>query len=159
MRHVSGPVARPNRSQKSCYIYRSGDQHRVRIPDFEVLAASGTNSNPSIFRTSWILRNAPRDMAAQNRNRQNDKSSGTEPRPRAVEKLVRDGKCSAVITQNIDGLHQASGVPDERVIELHGNSTYATCLDCGERHDWRRSWHRLSGMKHYQPVRTAVVRM
>ena len=38
-------------------------------------------------------------------------------------------------TQNIDGLHQASGVPDERVIELHGNSTYATCLDCGERHE------------------------
>ncbi|MEC7398129.1 MAG: Sir2 family NAD-dependent protein deacetylase, partial [Pseudomonadota bacterium] len=54
---------------------------------------------------------------------------------RAVEKLVRDGKCSAVITQNVDGLHQASGVPDERVIELHGNSTYATCLDCGERHE------------------------
>ena len=54
---------------------------------------------------------------------------------RAVEKLVREGKCSAVITQNIDGLHQASGVPDERVIELHGNSTYATCLDCGERHE------------------------
>ncbi len=54
---------------------------------------------------------------------------------RAVEKLVRKGKVSAVITQNIDGLHQASGVPDEKVIELHGNSTYASCLDCGERHE------------------------
>ena len=54
---------------------------------------------------------------------------------RAVEKLVREGKVSAVITQNIDGLHQASGVPDEKVIELHGNSTYASCLDCGERHE------------------------
>ncbi len=46
----------------------------------------------------------------------------------------------AVITQNIDGLHQASGVPDSKVIELHGNSTYATCLDCLRRYelDWVR---------------------
>ncbi|WP_416899715.1 MAG: SIR2 family NAD-dependent protein deacylase [Minwuia sp.] len=52
---------------------------------------------------------------------------------RAVEKLIRDGRASSVITQNVDGLHQASGVPDEKVIELHGNSTYAKCLDCGTR--------------------------
>ncbi|WP_417517052.1 SIR2 family NAD-dependent protein deacylase [Minwuia sp.] len=52
---------------------------------------------------------------------------------RAVEKLIRDGKGRAVITQNVDGLHQASGVPDDKVIELHGNSTYAKCLDCGTR--------------------------
>jgi NAD-dependent deacetylase len=46
----------------------------------------------------------------------------------------------AIITQNIDGLHQASGVPDAKVIELHGNSTYATCLDCRRRYelDWVR---------------------
>ena len=40
-----------------------------------------------------------------------------------------------MITQNIDGLHQASGVPADQVIELHGNTTYAACLDCGERHE------------------------
>ena len=40
-----------------------------------------------------------------------------------------------VITQNIDGLHQRSGVPASKIIELHGNSTYATCLDCGHRHE------------------------
>ena len=49
----------------------------------------------------------------------------------AVARLVRDGPVSAVITQNVDNLHQASGVPPERVIELHGNATYARCLDCG----------------------------
>jgi NAD-dependent deacetylase len=51
----------------------------------------------------------------------------------AVGKLVQQGKVSSVITQNIDGLHQMSGVPDEKVIELHGNATYAHCLDCGQR--------------------------
>jgi NAD-dependent deacetylase len=54
---------------------------------------------------------------------------------RALAKLVEQGRMSAVITQNVDGLHQRSGVPDSKVIELHGNSTYATCLDCGHRHE------------------------
>lgn len=49
--------------------------------------------------------------------------------------LVARGKMGAVITQNIDGLHQASGVPSGRVIELHGNGTYALCLSCGKRHE------------------------
>jgi NAD-dependent deacetylase len=54
---------------------------------------------------------------------------------RALARLAEDGKLKALITQNIDGLHQASGVPDETIIELHGNATYASCLDCGERHE------------------------
>jgi NAD-dependent protein deacetylase/lipoamidase len=54
---------------------------------------------------------------------------------RAVAALVRSGKAASVITQNIDGLHQASGVAEERVIELHGNTTYAHCLDCAKRYE------------------------
>jgi NAD-dependent deacetylase len=54
---------------------------------------------------------------------------------RALAKLVERGRMSAIITQNVDGLHQRSGVPDSRVIELHGNATYASCLDCGHRHE------------------------
>lgn len=53
----------------------------------------------------------------------------------AVARLVEDGKASAVITQNVDNLHQASGVPEAQVIELHGNASYATCLSCGLRHE------------------------
>jgi NAD-dependent deacetylase len=52
---------------------------------------------------------------------------------RAVAQLIADGRASSVITQNIDGLHQASGVPTQQVIELHGNTTYAHCLNCGQR--------------------------
>jgi NAD-dependent deacetylase len=59
---------------------------------------------------------------------------------RALARLVEKGKMAAVVTQNIDGLHQASGVPDDKVIELHGNATYAACLDCRKRYelDWVR---------------------
>jgi NAD-dependent deacetylase len=53
----------------------------------------------------------------------------------AVARLVAMGKCAAVITQNVDNLHQASGVPADQVIELHGNASYATCLECGLRHE------------------------
>jgi NAD-dependent deacetylase len=54
---------------------------------------------------------------------------------RAVAELVRRGTVAAVITQNIDGLHQASGIADGAVIELHGNTTYAHCLDCAARYE------------------------
>ncbi|MFZ5929657.1 MAG: SIR2 family NAD-dependent protein deacylase [Pseudomonadota bacterium] len=53
----------------------------------------------------------------------------------AVAQLVRRGLVSHIITQNIDNLHQDSGVPDERVIELHGNNSYARCLGCHERYE------------------------
>jgi NAD-dependent deacetylase len=53
----------------------------------------------------------------------------------AVATWVGRGDVSAIITQNIDGLHQKSGIPDHQVIELHGNSTYASCLDCGKRYE------------------------
>lgn len=65
----------------------------------------------------------------------------------AIAKLVDMGKASHVITQNIDNLHQISGIPPERIIELHGNGTYAKCLDCSERHElvWVREQFEASG--------------
>ncbi len=50
-----------------------------------------------------------------------------------VARLVEQGKCIGVITQNVDNLHQDSGVPDEHIVELHGNSRYAACLSCHAR--------------------------
>jgi NAD-dependent deacetylase len=61
--------------------------------------------------------------------------------------LVAAGRMPAVITQNIDGLHQASGLTADQVIELHGNGTYAKCLACGLRHelDWVRRYFESEG--------------
>ena len=56
-------------------------------------------------------------------------------------------KSPGVITQNIDNLHQASGIAPEDVVELHGNTTYATCLQCAARYEvaWVRSRFEASG--------------
>ena len=51
----------------------------------------------------------------------------------AFVKLHRQGRLDAVITQNIDSLHQRSGLPDEMVLELHGTATEAVCLNCDDR--------------------------
>lgn len=51
----------------------------------------------------------------------------------AIAELHRRGKLRAVITQNIDGLHQDAGVPGDKVIELHGTNREVYCLDCGRR--------------------------
>lgn len=49
----------------------------------------------------------------------------------ALTEMALAGQMSCLVTQNVDGLHQAAGFPQDRLIEIHGNSTYATCLDCG----------------------------
>jgi len=51
----------------------------------------------------------------------------------AIAELYQMGKVDCVITQNIDFLHQRSGVPEERVIELHGTVKWVDCLNCGKR--------------------------
>ena len=53
----------------------------------------------------------------------------------ALARLVASGHMRSVITQNIDNLHQASGIEPEKIIELHGNGSYAHCLSCGAREE------------------------
>ncbi len=52
----------------------------------------------------------------------------------AIAELHHLGRLDCVITQNIDGLHQKSGVPEEKVIELHGTLEWVICLECGRRY-------------------------
>ena len=106
------------------------------IPDFRSPGGIWTRMAPIDFQ-DFIASEEARREAWRRRFAMEDTFRGAEPNRghRAVATLVRRGTVSSVITQNIDGLHQASGVSDRQVIELHGNTTYATCLDCGERHE------------------------
>ena len=51
----------------------------------------------------------------------------------AFVELHRQGRLLALITQNIERLHQRSGLPADTVLELHGTTTEAVCLTCGDR--------------------------
>ena len=105
------------------------------IPDFRSPGGIWTRFKPIYFDDFMSSRESRRET--WRRKIETDKTmrhAAPNRGHQAISSLVARGKASAVITQNIDGLHQASGVPDEKVIELHGNSTYAVCLDCGERH-------------------------
>ncbi|HEV2336932.1 MAG TPA: Sir2 family NAD-dependent protein deacetylase [Stellaceae bacterium] len=106
------------------------------IPDFRSPGGIWTQMAPIYF-DDFLASDAARRETWRRRFAMEDHFGPAAPNRghRAVDALVRRGKVAAVITQNIDGLHQASGIPAEKIIELHGNTTYAACLDCGARHE------------------------
>jgi NAD-dependent deacetylase len=106
------------------------------IPDFRSPGGIWTKMAPIDF-SDFLASEEARRETWRRRFAADDTWQNARPNRghRAVAELVRRGAAVAVITQNIDGLHQASGVPAEQVIELHGNSTYAHCLDCAQRYE------------------------
>ena len=118
------------------------------IPDFRSPGGLWTKMAPIDFQD--FVRSADIRAEAWQRKFEIDKTI-TQAEPNkghmAIAKLVDEGKVSHIITQNIDNLHQNSGIPSEKIIELHGNGTYAKCLDCGERHElfWVREMFEASG--------------
>ena len=73
---------------------------------------------------------------------------------RALVALERRGKLDTLITQNIDGLHQAAGSSPERVVEVHGTMREVVCLDCGERAPMERALARVRAGEDDPPCRT-----
>jgi NAD-dependent deacetylase len=106
------------------------------IPDFRSPGGVWSKMRPILFQ-DFVASEALRREAWTRAFTGRAGWTGREPNAghHAVARLVAEGKASSVITQNVDNLHQASGVPAHKVIELHGNASYATCLECGLRHE------------------------
>lgn len=106
------------------------------VPDFRSPGSPWMINKPIPFDVFVASREA-RIEAWRRKFAMDDHYAGAAPNRghRALAALVVQGRSPGVITQNIDGLHQASGIAGDRVIELHGNGTYATCLTCGWRHE------------------------
>lgn len=64
------------------------------------------------------------------------KHARPNPGHMGIARLYETRHLTAVITQNIDGLHQASGIPGDRVIELHGNTRRVRCMSCRTLISW-----------------------
>lgn len=108
------------------------------IPDFRSPGGVWSKVKPIQFQ-DFVASQEIRDESWRRRFTGGDTMSTALPNKGhlAVAKLIQSGKASHIITQNVDNLHQNSGVPDDKVIELHGNATYAKCLDCGNPYDLR----------------------
>jgi NAD-dependent deacetylase len=104
------------------------------IPDFRSPGGLWSKIQPIYFQ-EFVASEHTRREAWRRRFSNADGWVGAKPNRGhfAVAELVRSGRASVVVTQNVDNLHQVSGVPEEKVIELHGNSTYAKCLKCQTR--------------------------
>lgn len=99
----------------------TGIWNKVKPIEFQDFVAS-----EDVRRESWRRRfTGERQMEAAEPNNGH----------KAVAKLVAEGKVIAVVTQNVDNLFQKAGIPDERVVELHGNASYAKCLSCEMRYE------------------------
>lgn len=106
------------------------------VPDFRSPGSPWMQNKPIPFEAFLASREA-RIEAWRRKFAMDDHYRDAKPNRghRALATLVAEGRSPGVITQNIDGLHQASGIAEDGVIELHGNGTYATCLTCGWRHE------------------------
>ncbi|MBV5266070.1 SIR2 family NAD-dependent protein deacylase [Pinisolibacter aquiterrae] len=104
------------------------------IPDFRGPNGLWTKIKP-IYYDEFVSSETARREDWKRRFAFRDQVAAVEPNVahRAIARLIASGKANAVITQNIDGLHGRAGVPADRLIELHGNATYATCLSCDAR--------------------------
>jgi NAD-dependent deacetylase len=124
------------KSERAVVFTGAGISTESGIPDFRSPGGIWTKMQPIDFR-DFVASAEVRREAWRRRFDGGDKLVGAKPNKghMAVARLVRDGKVSAVITQNVDSLHQESGVPDAKVIELHGNASYAKCLKCSKRHE------------------------
>ena len=105
----------------------------TRNPDAEKRATlQYYMSDPAIRRKSWL-------------DRLDHPAWAAEPNPghRALVELERRGKLDTLVTQNIDGLHQAAGSDPARIVEVHGTMHEVVCMSCGERAPMQRALDRV----------------
>jgi NAD-dependent deacetylase len=121
-------------SQRAVVFSGAGISTESGIPDFRSPGGVWSKMQPIYFQ-DFIASEEARKESWRRRFANTDGWNNAKPNRGhlAVAQLVEHGKVAAVITQNVDNLHQVSGVPEDNVIELHGNATYAKCLKCALR--------------------------
>ncbi|HVN50826.1 MAG TPA: Sir2 family NAD-dependent protein deacetylase [Acidimicrobiales bacterium] len=106
------------------------------IPDFRGPNGLWTK-DPRAERTSnieyYVADPEVRRLAWQGRLRWVEQPRQPNPGHRALVALERRGTLHTLVTQNIDGLHQAAGLDPAKVVEIHGTMREVVCLDCGQR--------------------------
>jgi NAD-dependent deacetylase len=125
-----------NESTEMVVFTGAGISTESGIPDFRSPGGLWTKFKPIDF-GSFMSSEEVRAESWRRKFNIDNTISNAKPNKghKAIAHLVKKGKVNAVITQNVDNLHQDSGVPMDKVIELHGNTTYAICLSCKKRYE------------------------
>jgi NAD-dependent deacetylase len=135
------------------------------IPDFRSPGGIWTRNRPIPY-DEFVASQDARDESWRRRFAMEETFGQARPGRghRALASLYRIGKIPAVITQNIDNLHQVSGFSADDVVELHGNTTYARCIGCGRRYElgWVKERFAAEGIAPActvcaAPVKTATI--
>ena len=124
------------RARRGVVFTGAGISTESGIPDFRSPSGFWTKHKPIAF-NEFLASEDTRLEAWRRFLAIHETIGAAQPGPGhlAVAELMARGHVSHVITQNIDGLHDAAGVPRERIIEIHGTGTHAKCLGCGARHE------------------------
>ena len=122
-------------SKKIVFFTGAGISTSSGIPDFRGPKGVWKTSTPIYFQD--FLESKEKRIESWQRKFGNELSIDSAMPNLGHNKIaeIMNKKDSFLITQNVDNLHQDSGVPDEKISELHGNATYAKCLDCQIRYE------------------------
>ena len=135
------------RQQSAIVVFTgAGISTESGIPDFRSPGGIWTRYKPVTFQ-EYLSSEAARREAWKRRleNHEAYKSARPNIGHYFVQSLDAKGKLIGLITQNVDGLHSASGLPDEKIVELHGSNRKIICLSCSCEYDPERIIKRLTG--------------
>ena len=123
-----------SQSNKAVAFTGAGISTESGIPDFRSPGGVWSRYQPVLFQ-DFLTNGDARRQYWQMKKEAYRELKGAKPNAghRALAALEAAGKLVAVITQNIDGLHQDAG--SKRVLELHGTSRHCICLKCDARYD------------------------
>lgn len=140
-------------SRRIVVLTGAGLSTECGVPDFRSPGSPWTRHKPIGFQ-DFLSSVEQRHEAWRRKFTMDDLYAGAAPGRghRALADLARTGRLKLLVTQNIDNLHQASGVPQEMLVELHGNGSYAACLACGERHELGPIRARLAEAREGEPA-------
>lgn len=124
-----------DRASSSVAFTGAGVSTASGVPDFRSEGGLWDRFDPSEFTYERFQEDPARFWRLRAKLTRELKLDEVDPNPchGAMADAHADGRLEVVITQNIDGLHQRAGVPDEDVIEVHGSTRRTRCIECGDR--------------------------
>jgi NAD-dependent deacetylase len=119
------------RSERAVALTGAGISTESGVPDFRGPGGLWTRVTPITYQ-EFIQSEEARLEDWRRRFVMNEVFARAKPNSGhlALARMAEAGRLDLVITQNIDGLHQRSGLDPERLIEIHGNATHGRCVTC-----------------------------